>query len=321
MENTQTQHKLRTDKAAGSVDGTRCLDFMPFTLDDVATVRQLVRRAPSRTCDFTVGGIFMWVDWFRYTRDITDNTLFIRGAVENDRRRAAFSLPIGSLPTPEAIDRVAEYCRRNHRHPVFTAVPEDCIDRFPYIDRVTLQELDGWADYLYDAEAIATLRGKHYNKKRNHVNRFKADNPHYALEAITAENIAEVIGAFIDLGSEERVTDPMAIYEREQCLRVLVHIDIYGFDGAVLRDESGRIVALTVGETVGDTLFVHIEKMSHHVPGSGETIAHLFAARMLDKHPEIQYINREEDLNDPGLHRAKMSYHPTLILHKYNLYL
>ena len=32
---------------------------------------------------------------------------------------------------------------------------------------------------------------------------------------------------------------------------------------------------------------------------------------MVDEHPELQTVNREEDMNDAGLRAAKMSYMPT----------
>ena len=52
--------------------------------------------------------------------------------------------------------------------------------------------------------------------------------------------------------------------------------------------------------------------------GAGETINKLFAGMMTALHPELVYINREEDTGDPGLRRAKESYHPAMILRKYN---
>ena len=78
-------------------------------------------------------------------------------------------------------------------------------------------------------------------------------------------------------------------------------------------------MAFTAGETVGDTLILHIEKMRHDISGAGEAINKLFAERMLSAHPEIVYINREDDSGDPGLRYAKESYHPEFKLRKYNV--
>ena len=104
-------------------------------------------------------------------------------------------------------------------------------------------------------------------------------------------------------------------------LDVLLNYGDYPFEGAVLRDGHGRIVAFTAGEVIGDTLVLHIEKMEHSISGAGETINNYFARYMLARHPEIVYINREDDSGDPGLRYAKQSYHPALMLRKYNVLL
>ena len=79
----------------------------------------------------------------------------------------------------------------------------------------------------------------------------------------------------------------------------------------MLSTPADGIVAFTLGEVIGDTLYVHIEKMNHLVNGAGETVNKLFAELMTGHHPEVRYINREEDVGDPGLRHAKESYHPS----------
>ncbi len=76
---------------------------------------------------------------------------------------------------------------------------------------------------------------------------------------------------------------------------------------------------MTLGEVVGDTLYVHVEKMNHDVAGAGETINKLFAENMVSRYAGLRYINREEDMNDEGLRFAKESYHPVAILDKCNV--
>ena len=61
--------------------------------------------------------------------------------------------------------------------------------------------------------------------------------------------------------------------------------------------------------------------MNHEVVGAGETVNKLFAAMMTERHPGLIYINREEDVGDPGLRHAKESYHPSELLDKYNRHL
>lgn len=42
-----------------------------------------------------------------------------------------------------------------------------------------------------------------------------------------------------------------------------------------------------------------------------------FAALIREKHPELIYVNREEDMGQEGLRKAKRSYHPVKMEEKY----
>ncbi|MEZ3591545.1 MAG: phosphatidylglycerol lysyltransferase domain-containing protein [Muribaculaceae bacterium] len=301
---------------------TRQLRFRPITMADLPAIRAILAATPAdksgRTCDFTVAGIYMWIDYFYYQYCIVDDTLFIKGVTENDVTRPAFSVPVGPIPIGEAMGLLSEYCREHNTPLRFSAVPESRLADFLHEGTFVVEELTDWADYLYPAAQLATLSGKAMNKKRNHVNRFVTDNPGYRFEPITAENVAEV-ERFMESCDETADAGEMAEFERSQVEDVIRRYGEYGFEGALLRDNSGEIVAFTVGEVIGDTLYVHIEKMSHAVAGAGETVNKLFAAAMVDRYG-VAHINREEDVGDEGLRKAKLSYHPERLLKKYNMH-
>lgn len=296
------------------------LDFKPITLNDLPRIQAILKNNTTRSCDFTVGGIFMWIGYFGYEYAVADQTLFIKGLSEDASRQTSFTVPIGKMPLSESVAAVREYCRKNDLDPLFSAVPESLVESLRSLGATSVTELPDWADYIYNAADLANLTGKRYNKKRNHVNRFMADNPDWALEMIDDTNIDELRCFFRSMDIESEKADPtMAEYERQQTAEVLENYHRYPFVGGLLRDQHGKIVAFTVGEVYGDTLVLHIEKMLHEVAGAGESINKLFAAEMLRHRPELQYINREDDAGDPGLRYAKESYHPVFLLKKYNV--
>ena len=49
------------------------------------------------------------------------------------------------------------------------------------------------ADYVYEVEQMISLKGKKLHGKRNHINKFKENNPHWSYESLTKENLAECI--------------------------------------------------------------------------------------------------------------------------------
>ena len=145
-----------------------------------------------------------------------------------------------------------------------------------------------------------------------------ADNPEAELVTLTPALLPDV-RQFLRSMPLPAEKPALADIEREQVFAVLDHYEEYPFKGVVLRVPGRGIVAFAIGEIIGDTLYVHIEKMDHTVAGAGETINKMFASYMLDRNPGLRYINREEAVGDPGLRKAKESYHPAMVLAKYNV--
>lgn len=329
--NTQRPKPLETPRLSP-------LAFKEITLADLPGINRIIRSAAnencSRTCDYTIGGIFMWIDFFDYRFCIYRDTLFICGVSEKDDMSTAFSLPIGKLPLAVSIGMLRDYCELHHLRLRFSAIPADRIDDFRREAEWIESELTDWSDYLYDIEALATLTGKRYNKKRNHVNRFFAENPDAELVPITTDNVAAVKSAYMkfteneitddsdddifDFGGYEEY-DSTRIEEQAMTISVLDNLDNYPFEGVYLTDGRRNIVAFSLAEIIGDTAYIHIEKMDHSVAGAGETINKMFAGCLLKRYPELKFANREEDCGDPSLRYTKQSYHPSSLLRKFDL--
>lgn len=295
------------------------LCFKPLTIDAVPEIVRLLPLSRSRANDFSAGGLFMWANYFNYEYCIYGNTLFVKGVSEIHPELAAFSLPVGAMPLSCAVDLITDYCRVNGMPLRFSAVPDDRIDELRSLVSGHIERLEDWSDYIYDARSLATLTGKRLGKKRNHVNRFMADNEGFTTEVLSCANLAEAGKAYSSWLQSSPQAAPTAAEESAQTLAVLRNYGAFPFEGLVLRDGHGRIVAFTVGEVIGDTLYTHVEKIDSRVAGAGETINKLFAEYILERYPHVDYINREEDAGDEGLRRAKLSYHPVIILGKYDI--
>ena len=74
------------------------------------------------------------------------------------------------------------------------------------------------------------------------------------------------------------------------------------------------MVAFTLGEPLtADTFDVHFEKAYADIQGAYAMINREFVRRELSA---FTYVNREEDMGEEGLRKAKLSYRPEILLEK-----
>ena len=79
------------------------------------------------------------------------------------------------------------------------------------------------------------------------------------------------------------------------------------------------ISAFTVAEKLDkDTLLIHFEKGCPQYKGIYQAINNIFLSNI---DAMYQTVNREQDLGDNGLRKAKESYHPVDFVKKYNVVL
>jgi hypothetical protein len=94
------------------------------------------------------------------------------------------------------------------------------------------------------------------------------------------------------------------------------HFDDLGVKGgAILID--GKLEAFTLGEPLNrETVVIHIEKANPAYEGLYPMIHQAFLEQ---EWSEYTYVNREQDLGEEGLRKAKESYFPHHMVHKYKV--
>lgn len=294
----------------------QALDFKTITPADFADIAHFMRLSDSRTCDYTFGGVALWINHFGYRMAIADNTLYIKGGREDDLSVPAYAMPVGDTAFSEAMTLL-----RDIEDPAplwLSAVPEDRLHLFASLPNATVSELGReWSDYLYDIRAIGQLSGGAMKKKRNHVNKFLASNPHSTLINIDAPVAGECRRLLHQLGHDQTPTGISEFTAVDQMLANWRDYAPYLIGQALIVD--GRVGGFSVGETKGDTLHVHVEKCDHTIAGANEALASMFAAEMMRRDPRLLYVNRQDDAGDPGLRTSKESWRPLRLLPKFNV--
>jgi hypothetical protein len=294
------------------------LNFKPVTIEALPEMDSYFRMQNYRTCDFTQGGMIMWADYFKYEYAIWEDTLFVKGFSAIDPSEIAFSIPIGKLDIGASIEILKDYCLQNKLKLMLSAVPEEALAPINAVYPFRSFRLDNWSDYLYEAEKLATLSGKAYNKKRNHVNKFMQTYPDFVFEEINESNLPETISFFQYFNSQYEKKSPLFHNEAKMTEYVLNHYNRFNFIGALIKIDN-KVAGFTIGEILADTLYTHIEKASRDYEGIYETLGMNFAKHVIESYPDVKYLNKEDDAGDEGLRKSKLSYHPFSLLARYNL--
>ena len=114
--------------------------------------------------------------------------------------------------------------------------------------------------------------------------------------------------------------DPEGDYMLENIAlaRAFQYYSQLGLDGIMLT-EGDRVLAVTIGSRLNNSTFdIHFEKAREDVDGAYTVVNQEFARYLRLKYPELQYLDREEDMGLEGLRKAKLSYNPHHMMEKHH---
>jgi hypothetical protein len=81
--------------------------------------------------------------------------------------------------------------------------------------------------------------------------------------------------------------------------------------------ENGKVLAFAMGTRLNqDTFDIHFEKALGASEGAYAAVNRGFARYIREKHPDIKWLNREDDMGIEGLRKAKLSYCPDHMVEK-----
>lgn len=289
------------------------LTFEPITSDNIMKTADFFTYKVSRSSDYTAGAMYMWRDFYENSYTIYEDMLLFKVKYLN---RVSFTYPIGPGSFDRAMKAIKEYCQNTGLPIWLCTVPEEVVPLLvkEYKGVIPGNPCRDWADYLYRAEDLSDMAGRRYSGQRNHINKFKKLYPDYRYERMNSGNLSRVMEFLRDYEQFHGKQASLAKEELRRTLELLPHLEQFKQLGGFIEAE-GKIVAMSVGEIVNDTLYCHIEKANRDYEGSYQMIVKEFASDMMQY--GIKYINREEDVGDEGLRTSKLSYHPVQLLDKY----
>lgn len=289
------------------------LEFKKPEITDKQWVNDCLAHANSMNCEYTFGNLFIWSS--AYSTEICKykNFLICRWGKEGNIN---YSLPLGEGDFTDAVCAIIDYAKSNGETPVIYGITEGYLGLMQeaFTGKFTYKYDDGNNDYIYSTEKMASLSGKKYHGKRNHITNFKKNNPNWSFEKISKDNINECLALHSKWIENKDPDDEDYSLEFEAVKKAFEYFDELDMVGGLIR-VNGEVIAYTLGEAQmnGHCFVSHFEKAPADMIGAYPIINQEFTKNCL---MQYEYVNREEDLGIEGLRKAKQSYHPEIWLEK-----
>lgn len=281
-------------------------------IDDIPMLRRYFSDLSSRSCDYTVGGLLMWTEYYDYKIATSEGHVFIIGRNPENGILLFYSPDDSSLEETENF--ASAYMRDfGGKGDVLCASFTDA-DNYLSPNSPSDANTESMKEYLYDIDRFITFGGRKMEKKRNHLNFFNRNYENITVRPITTDMRGDLIGFTIAF-SKAHEPDSAAEYELQQTVNVLADWDKYPFFGIALY-AGEEIIGYAFGEIVGDTFFEHVEKGNTDYRGVYQKLASSICTAAKERNGNLAYLNREEDMGIEELRQSKQSYHPTHYIEK-----
>ncbi|WP_045215269.1 DUF2156 domain-containing protein [Desulfonatronovibrio magnus] len=284
------------------------MNFTPISLKHQDQFNVLLQNTDQIASDYSFANIYGWADEYGLEISFSNDLAWIR----QTRPRTMYWAPVGNwkrnwtesfqhIPTKTEIVRIPEKLAEIWQ--------KDLPGMSIFSDR------EHW-DYLYSVSELVELKGNRFHKKKNLYNQF-IKKYNFSYVELEKKYIEKALALQTEWCLWKECDDSGALEaENNAIVRVFSRWEeLTGLFGAGLMIDQD-MVAYTVAEALPDnTLVIHFEKGCPGYKGVYQAINKLFLEHSAS---EYTVVNREQDLGDPGLKKAKESYNPIDFLKKFN---
>ena len=304
------------------------IDWRDITLEDKARIEDKICASGCHGADYGFANLFIWRKAYRPKIAFCDNRLLVGMPQWN-----VYAYPKGDGDVRNSIELLLDEAHSLGNKLRIRGLTDKTLEEFLplYGDRFEIIEDRDNADYIYTSAKLCDLPGRHLSSKRNHIKHFERNGP-WEFHRIAAGSCGvftsceggacgklssiEEAKAFVDEFYKEK-NDPDLADEAGAIEEMFEHYETLGFLGGMLY-QNGEPVAFTAGTKLDNEVFdTHFEKALPGVEGAYTMVNREFARLVRAEYPDITAFNREEDMGIEGLRKAKLSYHPDILLMKY----
>ena len=296
--------------------------FKEITIEDREILNPYFDLVDYEACEYNFNTLYMWQHAYKTAYHIGDNFAVLVGEYEGE----VFSiLPLAKKEDlPKVIDFVLDYFKEIEEKLYFRGITEEVVDylKEQYGDRFEYAAERDIFDYVYDGEILRTLKGRKNSKKRNHINYFLSEYEgrfeYRLLGKADFDDCRQLLDDWTVNKEENNNIEEGVDDERLGIEKLFAHYDQVcdrlKIAGIYI---DGKLEAFTMGELLNNNMaLIHIEKANPEIRGLYPYINQQF---LVHEFPDVEFVNREEDMGIEGLRKAKLSYHPCKFVEKYTV--
>ena len=283
------------------------LDFRTPTIEDKARIDAFVRDCGRIGCDISFTNTYLWREHYNIKIAFDDDTYYKCYAIGG--KISGYAPPITRGDIKTAVDNIIADAKDRGIKPMIGLLTEACAEQLHrlYEGHVHVSEDRDSFDYIYEREKLATLSGKKYHAKRNHISRFNRTYNDYSVKELCETNFSDAMYIAQRWQAGDEDTGELRIIRD-----AMEHFEELGMFGLVLYVDSKPVAMCMASEINSLVCDVNFEK-AIDIDEAYAVINNEFAKRFT----KYKLINREEDMGLEGLRKSKLSYHPDILLKKH----
>jgi hypothetical protein len=291
-------------------------EFKPIELKDRDFLQEILWRYQPQTSELTFTNLFIWRSHYGIGWSLFQDWLIILCSTKTEGFYAL--QPIGPPPRLEVVHLLLQWLgeEKKEKEPKIKRADQLLVTEIEKAKDLLLEPTRDHFDYVYRSQDLIHLRGRKYDSKRNHINKFSRTYSftYVPLDSDYVKGCSELAENWCEW---RRCEEDLNLLDEWGSVReALNHFSALKIEGGAILI-GDKVEAFALGELLNhQTAVVHIEKANPQIPELYAMINQQFCERCWGN---VLYVNREQDLGEPGLRKAKLSYYPHHLVEKFQI--
>ena len=290
--------------------------FRPIQLEDRDFIQEILWKYQPQTSELTFTNLFIWHLHYGLQWAIYRDWLLVLCTLDANSFYAL--QPIGPPSRLEVARMLLQWLRekKGEEEPRIERADQRLISEINDAKNLLIEPIRDHFDYVYRSEDLIQLAGRKYHSKRNHISKF-LNSYSYTYAPLNEDHLDACLELTEGWCQLRRCEDDLNLLGEWEAVReALVNFRALKVQGGVILIDN-KVEAFALGELLNNqTAVVHIEKANPEIPSLYTVINQQFCENSWQ---DVPYVNREQDLGEPGLRKAKLSYYPDHLVEKFRI--